>query len=297
MRQSLNFNHLECFFSVAHTLSFSDTAKELGIAQPAVSKQVKNLEEYFENQLFIRSRQKVSLTTFGKEVYHNLHPLYYELVNRVESILDESHRLRGHLKVASLNEVGEKLFVPMISEFKKANPDINLEMEFLKGHEIVEKVKKGEVQVGIIAQEVLRENIRCYKILDEEIVLVKGKNNRDDKKVNLRELSYIAYRKEDPLLHKFLQKNAPRTKSQNLKIELIVNSHRSMVSLLQNHTYYAVMPKLSILKEIKSGELSIIKGFSLKSHLYLIYQDVEYIDRKVSLFVDFLKEKLKKLKV
>ncbi len=297
MRQSLNFNHLECFFSVANTLSFSATSKELGIAQPAVSKQVKSLEEYFENQLFIRSRQKVTLTTFGKELYKSLHPLYCELFDRVGEILDGSQRLEGNLKIGSLNEVGEKVFVPIVSDFKKEHPNINLEMDLLKSHEIIEKVKSGELQVGIIGEEVLRENIRCYKVLDEEIVLVTSKKNYTSKKVNLRELSYIAYRKDDPVLHQFLIKNAPHTKLHKLQIELTVNSHRSMVNLLKEHSYYAVMPKLSISKEIKEGTLKVIKGLSLKSHLYLIYQDVEYVDRLVALLIEFLKERLKKIKV
>ena len=59
MRNGLNFNHLECFLSVAKTLNFSASAKELKIAQPAVSKQIKSLEAFFQQQL---ERQRIKTT-------------------------------------------------------------------------------------------------------------------------------------------------------------------------------------------------------------------------------------------
>ncbi|MBC96973.1 MAG: hypothetical protein CME63_04445 [Halobacteriovoraceae bacterium] len=296
MRQSLNFNHLECFFSVAHTLSFSTTSKELGIAQPAVSKQVKSLEVYFERQLFIRTRQKVSLTPFGAEVYENLYPLYCELCDRVTTILDDQENIRGKLHIASLQEVGEKLLIPLISQFKKNHSNISIDFQLLKGHEIVDKVKSGQVEVGIVAQEVIRENIRCYKVLREEIVLVTRNENRPVGKVNLRELSYVAYRKDDPLLQSFLQENAPHTKTKKLNIEFTVNSHRSMVNLLKEHPFYAVLPKVSVEKEIEQKELVVVDDFTLTSYLYLIHQDVDYMDQKIALFTDYLKKQLKEQK-
>ncbi len=296
MRQTLNFNHLECFFSVAETLSFSMTAKALGIAQPAVSKQVKSLEDYFEKQLFVRSRQTVSLTSFGKEVYQSLSPLYLELGNRVSTILDSSNHLQGSLTVGSLHEIGEKLMVPFLSEFKKENPEVHIHIELLKGHEIIDKVKKGDLSIGIMANEVIQENLRCYKLVDEEVVLVTGHKNLATQKLNLRELPYVAYRSDDPLLHSFLQKNASHTKTQRINLEMTVNSHRSMVSLLKEHPYFAVLPKLSIQNEIKNKELFIIKNYKLSSQIYLIYQDVEYVDRKISEFSTFLRTKVKNLK-
>ena len=75
MRNSLNFNHLETFFTLAKSLSFSKASEILKVAQPAISRQIKSLEEHFDKQLFIRTKQTVKLTKTGEELYEQTQPL------------------------------------------------------------------------------------------------------------------------------------------------------------------------------------------------------------------------------
>ena len=138
MRNQINFNHLECFFSFAKTLSFSKTSQELKIAQPAVSKQIKALEESFSFQLFYRSRQHVQMTVKGEELYNQIWPLYNEITSRISRTMEESDELQGEIRFGCLEEVGEKVFIPALTAFRSQHPKIRFEVLFMKAFEIIE---------------------------------------------------------------------------------------------------------------------------------------------------------------
>ena len=75
-------NYLETFFSLAKTLSYTQTAKEMNIAQSAISRQIKLLEEALGLQLFVRTTQSVHLSDSGKELLGKLQPPFDPTTNR-----------------------------------------------------------------------------------------------------------------------------------------------------------------------------------------------------------------------
>lgn len=298
MRKTLNFNHLECFFSLAETLSFSKTSQELKIAQPAVSKQIKALEEYYKTQLLLRTKQSVQLTTRGRELYEKLYPLYSEIAFRSEVFLNNKNELKGKLVIGCLGEVGERVFIHPINLFKKKHPKVVIEVRFLTGVQIVEGVKSGDIHLGIISNNIIQENIRSYEVLTEEIMLVTSSKNKVDKIQNLSELSFVKYRENDPLFEFYAQKVFPKSKRSKIDTQFMVNSHKSMIEALKKHDLYAVMPSLSISDELKKGTLVSVGPKVLKASLYMAYLDLDYQDQKsqaFSLFLrDYLKDKYKK---
>ena len=290
MRQGLNFNHLESFLKVAEYLSFSKASQDLNIAQPAISKQIKNLEEFFDEQLFIRNKQRVNLTPFGQKIVDELGGLHSELGQRVFEIQDRRAQLSGPINIGCLAEVGEKVFVKALSNFKKNYPDILINIKLLKGHQIIEGIKAGRLQIGIVAEEILLENIRCYKVLDEEIILVANNQTNIPEKTKLNNLPFVSYSNNDPLLLSYLQKFTPRFQSQRLNLEFQVNSHKAMIELIKIHPYFCVLPKLSAQEELKKKTIKQVSEKCLKSSLYLVQQDQEYPDRKVAVLSAFLRK-------
>ena len=295
MRNSLNFNHLETFFTLAKSLSFSKSSELLKVAQPAISRQIKALEEYFEKQLFIRTKQSVQLTKFGAELYRQTQPLYQEINKRVETLVTNNDQLRGNLTFGCFSEVGEKVFVKPLSLFKQKHPELNITIKFLKGFEILEGIKKGEIDIGVISEKVIQENIRCYEILSEEIVLVTNvKNSKNDFSIN-KNLNFVSYRENDPLLNFYLKKAYPRKKVKSYGINFSVNSHKAMIDVLKDHDLYAVLPSLSISSELESGSLVNVGPKNLKSSLYLVYADLEFEDDKTAAFSKYLRSYLSEL--
>lgn len=292
MRSDINFNHLECFLLVARTQSFSKAAEDLKIAQPAVSKQIKSLEEKLGGQLFIRTRKNVHLTEMGMELYNRTSSLFGTICEEVLDLQSVGKEISGKIRIGLLSEVGEQVFMAPISDFKKKHPKIIININFLKSHEIIEKVKSGELDFGITPEKVIQENIRSYEIFKEEIILVTGKHSKS-KPTNISDLPFIAYRDNDPLLAYYLKKTSPRLNQAKINIQMTVNSHRAMVKLLLEHPFYAVLPRLSVQGELREKLLVQVKQKSLESKLYLMIRDLNIPDRKIEMLKSHLNQFLK----
>lgn len=293
MRNSLNFNHLETFFTLAKSLSFSKTSEILKVAQPAISRQIKSLEEHFEKQLFIRTKQTVKLTKTGEELYEQTQPLYQEITKRVEALIINDGQLRGNLTFGCFNEIGEKVFLKPLSIFKKEHPELKITIKFLKGFEVLEGIKSGKIDIGVISERITQENIRCYEILSEEILLVTNKDNIKNDFSKIKAPQFVSYRENDPLLSFYLKKAYPRKQLKNYNINFIVNSHKAMIDVLLHHDFYAVLPSLSIASELDSGRLVNMGPKKLNSSLYLVYPDLEFEDDRTKAFSSFIRKYLK----
>ncbi|MGB0455016.1 MAG: LysR family transcriptional regulator [Bacteriovoracaceae bacterium] len=295
MRSPINFNYLESFFAVAQSLSFSKAALTLGIAQPAISKQVKALEEQLETELFIRNRHQVKLSPEGQNFYQKTWPLFKEICTHVENEIHGNDEISGTIVVGCLEEVGEKVFIHSLNEFKKKFPKLKILMRLLKGYEIIEGVKDASIDIGIVPNEIIQENIRSYRIFEERILLVTGSKTKIKNFKSLKELPFIAYRENDPLLEYYLKSNASKLKYGQLNIEFYVNSHKAMIEVLKKNPFYAVMPELSIFDELKKGQLVKVKDQKLKSNIYLIHREQSIPEPKITLLREHIQNFTKKI--
>lgn len=287
MRSKFNFNHLECFLLTAKHLSFSKASQELKIAQPAVSSQIKLLEEFLGVQLFLRDKSGVSLTSEGKKLYEKSAGLYEAICHEVVPVTQDG-ALKGTIRFGCLTEVGERIFLNKLSDFKAEHPGIQINISFLKAYEIIDKIKSNQLDLGIVPETIIQESIKCFPVIKEEIILVTNKENAHKKIAKISELPFIGYRENDPLLESFIRSQSPRANMTKLKLEMTVNSHRSMTKLLMSHPYYAVLPKRSIHSELSQKKLFQVGSKSLSTSLYLIMRDLNFPDKKLEL----LKSKL-----
>lgn len=277
-----NFRQIECFLDLSKSLSFSRTGEKLGIAQSAVTKHIKHLEEELGSQLFLRTKKSVSLTEKGRELYKQIHPYFNGLISELEDFANESQFIRGNLSIGCLREVGERVFLKKFSQFKKDQAEINLHIRYLKSFEIVQQIKEGNLDIGIVSEKVIEENLRTYKIFEEEIVIVAGHQNKQKiSQDNIKLLPFVCYRPKDPLLDFFLKKASPGGSLGKITTPIIVNSHKSMIDILKQHSYYAVLPRHSVKEELKNKQLIQVSKKSYTAPLYLIYQDLNIKDKKV----------------
>ena len=289
MRNTLNFNHLECFFCLAKSLSFSKTAEQLGLAQPVVSRQIKALEDHFSTQLFIRGRKSVQITGRGEELFQELHPLYSEMISRESIFREQQDQLVGTLRIGCLRELGERMIIAKIAAFRAKNPALKIDVQFLKSHEIVESLKMGRLDVGITAQPEDSESIRSYILFVEESVLVANPKCGRLSLTKPSELPLVAYRKDDPLMFAFLQHASPRLQRQSLNVAVSVNSQKSMVEFIKSQPLCAVLPRHTVEDELKSGKLVEVGKKKLKTKIFLMHGESDYLERRTKDFVDFLR--------
>ena len=163
---------LKVFHTVARLLSFTKAAEALHMTQPAVTFQVRQLEEYFNTRLFDRTHNKVSLTPTGEKVSdfaERIFDLYTEMEN---SVLDLTGEISGALTVGASTTIAEYMLPALLGEFKNRYPEINLRLKVSNSEGIVSMVEHNVIDLGIVESPVSNKNLIVEVCHDDHLVVV-----------------------------------------------------------------------------------------------------------------------------
>jgi len=217
---------------------------------------------------------------------------HLSLNDEFDDLKNDTEKIEGKISFGCLQEVGERLIFPLILKFMKKYPKVTIEVQYLKTFEIVDNIKSGNIDVGLIAKDLNLESVRLYNVLDEKISFVYSSKWENLCKKPLKEMSFIKYRSEDVLLELFLKKFYPKVHSSKLKTILYVNSHKNMLDGLSAFCAVAVLPERSIAKELKKGLLSKVIDKSLATSLYIALPAFSHEKKRVIEFNKFIKSNL-----
>lgn len=124
---------LDTFLAIAETGSLRKAATRLGVQPPAVSYQLKALEERIGAPLFVRTTRSVSLTDAGRSLLARARPAMTELEGAIEDARDASRTHKGTLRITLTYEPYRMAILPKLAAFREAYPDIELELSFDEG--------------------------------------------------------------------------------------------------------------------------------------------------------------------
>lgn len=163
---------LKVFHTVARLLSFTKAAEELHMTQPAVTFQVRQLEEYFNTRLFDRTHNKVNLTPAGERVAEfaeRIFDLYEEMENRVRDLTGE---ISGALTIGASTTIAEYMLPALLGEFKNRYPDINLRLKVSNSEGIVSMVEQNVIDLGVVESPVNNKNLIVEVCHEDQLVVV-----------------------------------------------------------------------------------------------------------------------------
>ena len=173
---------LKVFYTVASLESFSKAAKKLHVTQPAISNQIRSLEEEFETRLFIRGKNKVMLTESGQVLYQyatEILELYEQVGIKVAEI---TKSLERELTIGATSIPG-KYFIPqIIQQFKKKYPDVEIKTLISNTQNIVQSLKEDILDLCIVSEPVHAGRLFRQNFLKDELVLIVNQNHRWVKK-------------------------------------------------------------------------------------------------------------------
>lgn len=164
--------HIQYFLAVAEHLSFTKAAAALHVSQPALSQQVRQLEESLGAQLFDRSGRTTRLTDAGDVYLLYARRAYQELQEAKRAIHDVSDLSRGSLRVAVTPTFTTYLVGPLIEAFHCKHPKIFVTLKEVSQERIEELLLAGELDVGIAFDEIHAPDIEAIPLLNETLALV-----------------------------------------------------------------------------------------------------------------------------
>jgi DNA-binding transcriptional LysR family regulator len=167
----LTFRQLQVFESAARTLNFSLAAKQLYLSQPAVSMQIKQLEESIGLPLFEQMGKKIFLTEAGRELFHYSRNITQQLAD-MEAVFEEMKGLgKGKLTLAVVNTAN--YFTPqLLAKFCQRYPRINVILQVANRDAVLKQLADNSVDLAILGQPPDGLDISAESFLDNPLVVI-----------------------------------------------------------------------------------------------------------------------------
>ena len=145
----LSVSHLSLFLRIAENLSISETARELGTTQPAISRILAGLEEHYGAQLFMRAG-RLQLTTEGRLLVRRAQKALTELES-AEAEIESLRRMSvGMLAVGSSHMLTHYYLLPALRQFHEENPHVSIRMENVGILETVRCLLDERIELGVV---------------------------------------------------------------------------------------------------------------------------------------------------
>jgi len=152
MAKELNLNQLRAFYVASTCGSISLAAERLFISQPAVSMQIKAMEEQFRTRLLIRKKRGLELTETGQKVF-KISEKIFGLVAEVERLLTTTHEdARSILKIGSTKTLVRYLMGRYIFEFREAYPTVQIQIDEGSSEEMIRSVLEDRNDLAIVGR-------------------------------------------------------------------------------------------------------------------------------------------------
>ncbi len=145
----MNIAQLKAFLAVVDEGSFSAAARVLGISQPAVTMQIRALEEDLNAVLLDRRYRKIDLTEAGKELLVRARRIFVELEGVRSSISALSGTVSGHLSIAASTTPGDYVIPALLGTFLAKYPDVEIALTVGDSAEVAASVENGEADFGM----------------------------------------------------------------------------------------------------------------------------------------------------
>jgi DNA-binding transcriptional LysR family regulator len=168
---------LQVFHTVARLLSFTKAAETLHMTQPAVTFQVRQLEEYFNTRLFDRTHNRISLTDAGARVYQysdKIFELYGEMENAVREMTGE---ISGALTIGASTTIAEYMLPALLGDFRARYPDVSIHLKVSNTEGIVSMVENNTIDLGVVEAPVSNKNLVVDECRRDHLVAIVPPNH------------------------------------------------------------------------------------------------------------------------
>ncbi|WP_340084035.1 LysR family transcriptional regulator [Siminovitchia sp. FSL H7-0308] len=250
----MELRNLKTFQVVAECSNFTKAAEKLNFTQPTVTAQIQSLEKELNQLLFFRVGRTNHLTPAGKLLKKYTDELFL-IVDRMESAFEDLEKPNGYLHIAASEFYCTNYFPFIVSEFLKTFPDVHINLASCNSNEVIKGIESNTFDLGVIAGEIVREEIENIILDEEELLLVAAKSVSEQLSVNeiINNLPFIRYRisgNYKALINHYIQQTDFSPKK---NIEF--GSEEAIKRAVLKGTGYGLLSSNLIKKELNNGML------------------------------------------
>ncbi|OSM06934.1 putative LysR family transcriptional regulator [Magnetofaba australis IT-1] len=287
------------FHAVAKHLSFTRAAEELYLTQPAVTFQIRQLEEHFDTRLFDRHHNRISLTEAGVVVFDYAERIL-ELYRETEKAISEMTGVtRGVVKVGASTTIGEYLLPRILSDYHERFNDVQVQMTIDNTRTVIRKLEDATIDVGMVEGPVKNKNIHREPCTEDELLVICPVDHPllefDEIPVQkLKEYPFVS-REEGSGTRAVITEHLGKAglNYDHLDIVLELGSTEAVKGAVEGGIGVGMVSSASLRKEIKLGSLipRRIAGVSITRTIHFVHQKQKFRSKAVEAFYQFAKER------
>ncbi|MET0544400.1 MAG: LysR family transcriptional regulator [Variovorax sp.] len=183
---NVTLRQLRVFLAVAQTRNFSRAGDQIGLTQPAVSRSIFEFEAQLGLKLLDRTTREVALTEAGQTLAARLDRLIDELEQTLLDVQGMANARRGKVRVASSPTLSANLMPACIAACARHEPDIELVLLDRIQQDVLDSVRAGEVDFGVVIEPASQDDLQCETILADPFCLVLPPDHRFAARKQLR---------------------------------------------------------------------------------------------------------------
>lgn len=286
---------LRVFYEVARRTSFTRAGEALSLTQPAVSFQVKSLEDEIGARLFRREKNQVALTELGEVLFRYATEIL-SLYDRAESeIAKMAAHVGGQLLIGVTNVIAKYVLPRPISVFKRLNPNLSIVIQTGNTDRIAAVLAEGELDLAIVSDPLTLKGHLVEPWIREELLLIVPAGHR----WTTREVVHVEDLISEPfvmreegsgtrrLFERYLQEHG--VNPAQLNVALTLGSTEAVKAGVEAGAGVSIVSSLSLRRELESGVLCAVRlpGHGMSRTFNLVYPKLSYRKLVVETFIGF----------
>lgn len=257
---------LQVFHTVARLMSFTKAAEALHMTQPAVTFQVRQLEEQFNTRLFDRGRNRISLTAAGARVFEyadRIFELYAEMEQGVRELTGD---ISGSLTIGASTTIAEYMLPTLLGDFKKRYPEIGIHLKVSNSEGIVSLVERNAIDLGVVESPVTNRHLVVETCKQDELVAIVPPDhdlaNQEGRVACRRVLEYPFICREEgsgtrEVINDYLDEMVGGSGA--LKVAMELGSPEAVKGAVEVGMGVSIVSKATVQKELKLGSLVALR--------------------------------------
>jgi DNA-binding transcriptional LysR family regulator len=295
---------LQVFHAVAKHLSFTKAAEALFMTQPAVTFQIKQLEEHFNTRLFERGHGRISLTPAGGvvlEYAERILALSAELDTRLKEMTCE---VAGLLMIGASTTIAEFLLPRVLGEFKSRYPKVLPRLVVANSESVESRVAEHTLDIGFIEAPSHLASVATDVVCDDELQVVCAPSHplgRMKSVAPKQLLQYPFISRESgsgtrEVTDRYLQKAGVELDSLSVVMEL--GSPEALKGLVATGLGFGIVSRVTVANELALGRLVCVPlAPRLQRQLSVVYPKEKFRSQLVNTFAEYAKQRLTALQV
>ncbi len=277
----MNLGQLKIFYLTSKMGSLSKAAEKLNITQPAVTKGIQRLQEYYEIKLFNRFGKKLVLTDVGNAVYKIAEKIFDLEIHAEDTIREFLQQKQGHIRIDASESFGAYYLPSIVNPVSKEHPNVRFSVNILPSALVVENVANLNNDIGFISFPIENEKVICREILEDHMIFVAPSSHP---LVNKRRLTYMDLSGQPIIVHEkgsfsyqithhFLKKHMI-----DFSVPLEFSSNRAISKAVEDGLGIALVSKKIVLDHLRIKKMAVLPfpGPPITRKYYIVHHKDKY---------------------